>query len=162
LEEVGWDKYDGNFLLYQPDPGDNAVELQEQATRIMHEFYSPWNILKLFYLGILSPIDWVFYFVRRGAQMLAVKRREFEERYRRPFPASGKWAEFFIQGASGARIEIYRIWRSTMLRIFGAFALRGWARGVNLKHFRQMLKKQQERITNALPEYKKTRKKATE
>jgi len=162
LEVVGWDKYDGNFLLYQPDPGDNAVELQEQATRIMHEFYSPWNMLKLLYLGPLSPIDWVFYFVRRGAQMLAVKRREFEERYRKPFPAYGKLAEFFAQGASGATKEIYRIWRSTILRIFGSFALRGWARGVNLKHFRQMLKHQQERITNALPEYKKTRKKATE
>ena len=162
LDVVGWDKYDGNFLVYQPDPGDNAVELQEQATRIMHEFYSPWNMLKLLYLGPLSPIDWAFYFIRRGAQMLAVKRREFEERYRKPFPASGELAEFFTQGASGARNEIYRIWRNTMLRILGFFALRGWSRGVNLKHFREMLKKQQERIINALPEYKKMRKKATE
>jgi hypothetical protein len=161
LEEVGWDKYDGNFLCYQPDPGDNAIELQEEAIRIMREFYSPWHMLKLLYLGPLSPIDWVFYFFRRGAQMLKVKRLEFEERYRRPLPAAGRWAAFFTKGVHGAGVEIYRIWRNTIIRIFGSFALREWARGVNLDNFLQKLKKQQERISNALPEYRKASEKKT-
>jgi radical SAM superfamily enzyme YgiQ (UPF0313 family) len=154
LDEVGWDKYDGNFLCYQPDPGDNAIELQEEATRIMREFYSPWNMLKLLYLGPFSLFDWAFYFVRRGAQRLSVKCREFEELYRRPFPAARKWAAFFTHGLSGAGNEIYRLWRNTIIRIAGSIVLHKWTQKVNIEAFMQKLKRQQERIINALPEYK--------
>jgi len=157
LEEVGWDMYDGNFLCYQPDPGDNAVDLQEQATRIMTSFYSKVNILKLLYLGPLSPFDWVFFFVRRGTQRLRVKCREFEEKHRRPTPASNKWGEFFRNGLVGAKDEIYRIWRNTIIRIAGSFVLRKWTASVNLDAFRQKLRRQQERIINAIPEYRKMR-----
>ncbi len=157
LEEVGWEMYDGNFLCYQPDPGDNAVDLQEQATRIMTSFYSRVNMLKLLYLGPLSPFDWVFFFIRRGAQRLRVKCREFEEKYRRPAPASNKWGEFIRNGLTGATGEIYRTWRNTIIRIAGSFVLRKWSASVNLDVFRQKLRKQQERIINAIPEYRKMR-----
>ncbi len=157
IEEVNWDKYDGNFLCYQPDPGDNAIEVQEEATRIMREFYSPWNMLKLLYLGPLSPFDWIFYFFRRGAQRLRVKRLEFEERHRKPFPAGYKWAAFFKQGVRGAGKETYRVWRNTVMRIAGGFTLRKWTRTVNIQKFRQILKRQQDRIINALPEYRKAK-----
>lgn len=157
LEEVGWDKYDGSFLCYQPDPGDNAVELQEEATRIMRKFYSPLNILKLLYLGPISPFDWVFFFIRRGTQRLRVRCSEFEERYRRPIPPAKQWVEFIIQGVRGAGKEIHRSWRNTIIRAAGGFVLREWTKNVNLDAFRQKLRKQQERIIEALPEYRKMR-----
>ena len=86
---------------------------------------------------------------------------EFEERYSKPFPASGKWAAFFTQGTRGAGRETYRIWRDTILRIFGSYSIRAWPRIVNLDNFRQTLRKQQERIINVLPEYRKMRKEST-
>jgi radical SAM superfamily enzyme YgiQ (UPF0313 family) len=158
LEEVGWDKYDGNFLTYQPDPGDNAIEVQEQATRIMRAFYSPWNIAKLIYLGPFAPFDWVFYFIRRGAQKVRGRCLAFEERYCKPCPPVRQWGEFMSEGLQGARREIYRLWRNTMIRIGGSFILREWNRKVKLEGFTQKLREQQERIINALPEYKKMRK----
>jgi len=39
LDEVGWDKYDGNWVVFEPDGGTSAAALQEEATRIMREFY---------------------------------------------------------------------------------------------------------------------------
>ena len=104
IDEVGWDKYDGNFLTYQPDPGDNAIELQEQAVRIMRVFYSPWIMAKLLYMGPFSAFDWLFYFIRRGAQKLRVRCIAFEERHRRPCPPTRQWGDFVREGFEGARL----------------------------------------------------------
>ncbi|MDD5080169.1 MAG: radical SAM protein [Candidatus Omnitrophica bacterium] len=39
LEELGWEYYDGNFPLFEPDPPMSAEEIQDSTRKIMGRFY---------------------------------------------------------------------------------------------------------------------------
>ncbi len=43
-ELVGWEYYDGNFPLFEPDPPLKAEDLQRGAFRIMGRFYRFWHL----------------------------------------------------------------------------------------------------------------------
>ena len=58
---VGWDKYDGNWVCFQPDEGISARDLQNFSTWIMRKVYHPWQIAKFLYLIPNYPIDLAFY-----------------------------------------------------------------------------------------------------
>lgn len=61
LEDVGWQYYDGNFPLFEPDEPMSAEEMQVSARKIMGRFYQfkylfiiPINILSLPVLSLFS------------------------------------------------------------------------------------------------------------
>jgi len=67
LEDIGWEYYDGNFPLFEPDPPMTAEEMQGSVRKIMGKFY---HFKSLFAIGmnILSFPALVFFFydIRAG------------------------------------------------------------------------------------------------
>lgn len=49
LEFVGWQYYDGNFPLFEPDPPATAEEMQEAIKKLMSKFY---QLKYMFMLGV--------------------------------------------------------------------------------------------------------------
>ena len=49
LEDIGWEYYDGNFPLFEPDPPLSAEELQSSVRKIMGKFY---QFRYLFMVGV--------------------------------------------------------------------------------------------------------------
>ncbi len=52
-EDIGWEYYDGNFPLFEPDEPMGAEEMQASVKKIMGRFYEFKNILMLF-LSVIS------------------------------------------------------------------------------------------------------------
>ncbi|MBN2739016.1 MAG: cobalamin-dependent protein [Spirochaetales bacterium] len=49
LSEIGWEYYDGQFPLFQPDAGASAEDLQKSVKLIMKKFYSITNLGKIIF-----------------------------------------------------------------------------------------------------------------
>lgn len=60
LEVASWNKYDGGFVLFEPD-GMSFQELQRIPIKIMRWFYNPLSFVRIFLRTIIFPID---YFIR--------------------------------------------------------------------------------------------------
>lgn len=80
--EIGFDKYDGNFVVFEPD-GD-PEELQKEAMRVMRKFYNWRNYLKLASLPALSTIDLAFYFLSGFWHGKKINFEFFKKRWRNP------------------------------------------------------------------------------
>ena len=63
LDKVGWDKYDGNFLCFEPSD-DDPVQVQLEATRIMDVFYRPSFIWKAIGILPILPFDSIIHAIR--------------------------------------------------------------------------------------------------
>jgi len=61
LSVAGWNKYDGNFLLFKPDSDVNMREFQSAHVKIMAWFYSLLSFYKMVYRTLTLPVD---YFLR--------------------------------------------------------------------------------------------------
>jgi radical SAM superfamily enzyme YgiQ (UPF0313 family) len=48
-EHIGWEYYDGQFPLFEPDDNTTPEELQQAAKRIMSRIYSPKRLLEIFF-----------------------------------------------------------------------------------------------------------------
>lgn len=59
---VGWENYDGGHLVFEPDDPMTAIEVQKQAIKIMHWFYTSWNFWKIplviFAFPFVVPFSW--------------------------------------------------------------------------------------------------------
>jgi radical SAM superfamily enzyme YgiQ (UPF0313 family) len=64
LKLINWDKYDGNFVVFQPDCDEK--ELQDATTKIMRNFYNTKYYIKLFALPFISPIDLFYYTINKN------------------------------------------------------------------------------------------------
>ena len=60
-EDVGWEYYDGNFPLFNPDPPGSAEEIQTATRKIMRKFYQ-FKYMFLIGLNIFSFPSIIFYF----------------------------------------------------------------------------------------------------
>jgi radical SAM superfamily enzyme YgiQ (UPF0313 family) len=59
LELLPWEKYDGNYVCFQPD--DMSLrELQEIPTKLMKKFYDPMSFLRIALRTVAFPIDYLF------------------------------------------------------------------------------------------------------
>ena len=75
LKLINWDKYDGNFVVFQPDCDEK--NLQDATTKIMKNFYNPKSYLKLFALPFISPIDLFYYTINKNYELAkyVIKRK---------------------------------------------------------------------------------------
>jgi radical SAM superfamily enzyme YgiQ (UPF0313 family) len=59
LELLPWEKYDGNYVCFQPD--DMSLrELQEIPTKLMKKFYDPMSFIRIALRTVAFPIDYLF------------------------------------------------------------------------------------------------------
>jgi hypothetical protein len=58
LEVLPWEKYDGNYVCFQPD-GMSLHELQEIPSRLMKGFYDPMSVIRIALKTIAFPIDYL-------------------------------------------------------------------------------------------------------
>ena len=47
LDQIGWEYYDGQYPLFEPDDGLSPEDLQKAVTKIMSKFYHFRNFIKL-------------------------------------------------------------------------------------------------------------------
>ena len=59
LELLPWEKYDGNYVCFQPD--DMTLrELQEIPTKLMKKFYNPMSLIRIGLRTVVFPFDYLF------------------------------------------------------------------------------------------------------
>jgi len=133
LNEVGWDKYDGNFLTFIPEKGISASELQEQATRIMQKFYSPFSFLKFPLLVFDTPIR----ILRLGFRNANQFAQDPAACTRTTIMGGVEKVSALRAGFIDARHEIARRWRNAFMRTLGSHTFSSWYRA---SHHRQFLK----------------------
>ncbi|NQT19609.1 MAG: radical SAM protein [Planctomycetes bacterium] len=139
---VGWDKYDGNWLCFQPDEGYSATDLQNYATWIMRKVYHPMQIVKFLYLIPNYPIDLAFYSAIeawRGA------RKFFSENspstlLRRSLPHHARAAVGFSRATiANAREVVGKRLRNAKLKSAGALIYDSWKRKFRKERFYEVL-----------------------
>ena len=144
LSEVGWDKYDGNWVVFQPDPGTSAVALQEEATRIMREFYRSRNVAKWLYIAPISPLDAAYYTARKAWELWQGYRRE-----RRGLLAGVSRTAHLREALRRIAIDslgagwcaVKRRWRNACWRTGAVFLIRRWLEGFRRERFRERLQR---------------------
>lgn len=139
---VGWDKYDGNWVCFQPDEGHSAAELQHYATWIMRKVYHPTQIVKFLYLIPNYPIDLAFYTVVeafRGA------RRFFRENSPSTLLRRSAWHHvrstvgFTRETLASAREVVAKRLRNAKLRSAGSLIFDSWKRKFRNERFYEVL-----------------------
>ena len=166
LEDVGWDKYDGNFLCFEPKD-DDPEELQLEATRILKEFYRPVFLLKAIGLLPLLPFDIIVHRIRlaraKSAAIVQSKRlaagRELETRRLaaskyietkreiagKHIEAGREAAARMIEHSRMAQVarksRLHRSFRNAIYRYGGSRILSTWHRIANVKVFLEVLRK---------------------
>jgi radical SAM superfamily enzyme YgiQ (UPF0313 family) len=58
LQAVPWEKYDGNYVCFQPDDM-NLRELQEMPTKLMKKFYDPMSFVRIALKTVAFPFDYL-------------------------------------------------------------------------------------------------------
>ncbi|KPJ68859.1 MAG: hypothetical protein AMS14_11945 [Planctomycetes bacterium DG_20] len=142
LDQVGWDKYDGNWVVFEPDAGTSAVALQEEATRIMRRFYQARNIIKWVYIAPISPVDAGYYTVRKALELWRAYRRE-----RRALRAGASRAAHLRAAVRHIAADslragwqaVKRRWRNTVWLTGAVFVLRAWRESFRRENFRELL-----------------------
>jgi len=133
---VGWDKYDGNWLCFQPDEGYSAKDLQNYATWIMKKVYHPWQIAKFLYLIPNYPIDLAFYTALetwRGAGKY-LRENPPSELLRQGLRHHLRSAQGFARTTlANARRAVAKRLRNAKLKSVGSLIYKSWKRGLAKK-----------------------------
>ena len=155
LEDVGWDKYDGNFLCFEPKE-DDPVQIQLEAMRIMKEFYRPVFLWKAIGLLPLLPFDHIIHKIRlargKSTEMVREGRESAGRKLETRREAASKYIETRREAASRAieqsrvlrvaRISrMHRSFRNAIFRYGGSRILFTWNRIANVKVFLEVLRK---------------------
>jgi radical SAM superfamily enzyme YgiQ (UPF0313 family) len=117
LEEIGWEYYDGQFPLYEPDDGIAPEDLQKAVTRIVGRFYRFQAFLKIIWSTVVH------------------------------FPRIVLLASFTIFTGSAKHIlSAYRRWKSRyfrnpFLRFGGYLLLQSWLKNLRKGRFLEYLKR---------------------
>jgi radical SAM superfamily enzyme YgiQ (UPF0313 family) len=85
LQDIGWEYYDGNFPLFEPDPPLTAQDLQNSIRKIMGKFYQFKYIFMLGY-HIFSFPSLIFFFYNIKAGW-----RRWYRKWRNTFIRFGGW-----------------------------------------------------------------------
>ncbi|MDP3900322.1 MAG: cobalamin-dependent protein [bacterium] len=94
LNEVNWDKYDGNFVCFLPGPNDlSLIEIQKGPTKLMRWFYYSLAWVVFPWRTIMMPFDYIFRgwsqwyrgwrndLAKIGANILLFKERQSEKKF---------------------------------------------------------------------------------
>lgn len=139
---VGWDKYDGNWLCFQPDEGHSAKDLQNYATWIMKKVYHPWQIAKFLYLIPNYPIDLAFYTALetwRGVRKY-FQENSLSELLRRSLRHHMRSSLGFAQTAlANARQAGAKKLRNAKLKSVGSLIYKSWKRRFRKERFYDVL-----------------------
>lgn len=148
LEMVGWDKYDGLFLCYDPTPeGLDAYDLQNFPKALMTGWYlgnfmdSKLNYgkwMNWFYNATIGfPIQFGVFYAKRFFRNLTEKKRErcVEDK----LEASAPKRIFYVPLAK-AWGDIKRTWRNLFIKTYGGMIARGWAREYKKSDYKSKLK----------------------
>lgn len=122
LDKVGWDKYDGNFLTFLPDCGISAMELQNEATRIMRTFYSPLTFLKFPMLVLTTPVEIVARGFKRAIDYASDSTECTKARLMYGLSKTSNLRTGFVDAAT----VIQRSWRNAVIRSLGSVAVTSW------------------------------------
>jgi len=138
LSMVGWDKYDGLFLCYDPRPdGLDAFDLQNMPKMLMKKKYlggfisrklNYGNWLNWVYIATIGfPIQFVVFYFRRFTCNLLQKQKTRNAR-RRELPMH----TFFTVPLVNAWQDIKRRWRNLFIKTYAGAITKKW-----LKEYRR-------------------------
>ena len=131
LDMVGWDKYDGLFLCYDPTPeGLDPYELQEIPRMLMKKWYlgnfinrnlNYKNWMTWVYNTFGFPIQFGAFYTKRFAHNLVEKRRE-ESIEERLLPRRN----IFYESLVNAWKDIGKKWGNLAVKTYGGGIARKW------------------------------------
>jgi radical SAM superfamily enzyme YgiQ (UPF0313 family) len=130
LETVGWDKYDGCFLCYDPTPeGLDAYELQTLPRILMKKWYFGNSVVGwLNYFKWMNwtynatigfPIEFSIFYIKRFITNLIEKRRE------KAFELLPK-RNIFHATLINSYADIKRRWRNLAIKTYGSRVVSRW------------------------------------
>ncbi|HPC08918.1 MAG TPA: radical SAM protein, partial [Smithella sp.] len=147
LKIVGWDKYDGLFLCYDPRPDSmDAFELQGMPGLLMKKKYlggfikrnlNYGNWLNWTYIATIGfPIQFVEFYIRRFIRNLAERQRAGK----RP---DGAWSPrtIFAVPLISAWKDIKRIWRNLFVRTYAGAIVNRWLKIYRKSRYGDKLRK---------------------
>ena len=147
LKTVGWDKYDGLFLCYDPRPDSmDAFELQGMPGLLMKKKYlggfikrnlNYGNWLNWTYIATIGfPIQFVEFYIRRFIRNLAERQRAGK----RP---DGAWSPrtIFAVPLISAWKDIKRIWRNLFVRTYAGAIVNRWLKIYRKSRYGDKLRK---------------------
>ena len=132
LSMVGWDKYDGLFLCYDPRPdGLDAYDLQNMPKILMKKRYlggfisrklNYGNWLNWVYIATIGfPIQFVVFYVRRFIRNLLEKQRA-KNVLHDDLPLH----TIFIVPLANAWGDIKRRWRNLFVKTYAGVTIKRW------------------------------------
>jgi radical SAM superfamily enzyme YgiQ (UPF0313 family) len=132
LSKVGWDKYDGLFLCYDPRPeGLDAYDLQNMPKALMKKRYlggflsrrlNYGNWLNWTYIATIGfPIQFTLFYTRRFVRNLLEKQR-----VRNILRADQPVSSLFSVPLANAWSDIKRRWRNLAVKTYGGVTVKRW------------------------------------
>lgn len=146
LSMVGWDKYDGLFLCYDPRPdGLNPDDLQNMPKLLMKKKYlggflsrklNYGNWLSWVYLATIGfPIQFVVFYSRRFARNFS-ERRTLENALRQAQPMR----DLFTVPLINAWGDIKRKWRNLFVKTYAGIIAKQWLKEYQDSQYIQTLR----------------------
>ncbi|MFC1888311.1 B12-binding domain-containing radical SAM protein [Thermodesulfobacteriota bacterium] len=149
IESVGWDKYDGSFLCYDPTPeGIDAYELQTLPRVLMKKRYlgnfisrkvNYGNWINWTYNATIGfPIQFGIFYTRRFIHNLIEKRRErnITEGKESLLPRRN----IFYETLANTWRDIVRKWRNLTIKTYGGGIVRRWFKEYKKSDYKTKLK----------------------
>ncbi|MFN3467354.1 MAG: B12-binding domain-containing radical SAM protein, partial [Candidatus Brocadiales bacterium] len=128
LSLVGYNKYDGNWLCFEPDPDIDSQDFMSQTERLVKRFYNLWMFPKLLYQIPLYPFE--------------VGIRFLDGFFRGLIGGSG-WpvGTLLRKSLKDARHQAWRKFRNLRLRLGGRVILEKWRQDFVKENFFDTLEK---------------------
>ncbi|MGP8153230.1 MAG: B12-binding domain-containing radical SAM protein [Smithella sp.] len=147
LSMVGWDKYDGLFLCYDPRPdGLDAYDLQNMPKILMKKRYlggfisrklNYGNWLNWVYIATIGfPIQFVVFYVRRFMRNLLEKQRE-----RNILHNDMTLHTIFTVPVINAWGDIKRIWRNLLVKTYAGVIIKRWLKAYRSSDYSSKLQR---------------------
>jgi radical SAM superfamily enzyme YgiQ (UPF0313 family) len=149
LDVIGWDKYDGLFLCYRPEPGVDAFELQNLPLALMKKRYlgsflkrnlNYGNWMNWAYdFSIGFPINFSIYYVKRFVRNLRQHKRwkRLMETKERLLPRRNVFYESLVNAWQDTKRRI----KNLFVRTYAADIVRKWLKLYKKSAYREALKK---------------------
>lgn len=149
IELVGWDKYDGQFLCYDPTPeGLDPYELQNLPRMLMKKRYlgnfierklNYGNWMNWTYNATIGfPIQFGIFYIKRLIHNLIEKRREINMIDEKIGLLPNK--NIFHKSLVNTLEDIKRIWRNLTIKTYGAGIVKRWLKEYKKSDFTKKLK----------------------
>lgn len=122
LTHVGYSKYDGNWLCFEPDSGIDPQDFMLRTEGLIKRFFNLWMIPKLFYQVPLYPLEVGLRFLSGFLGELLVNRNR-------------NLGSLFRKSFAHARRQAWRKFRNLRLRLGGRIILEKWKKDFESENF---------------------------